>query len=278
MIILILALSYGVSAQEVGDRVNRFELRQSERSSIMSKIRGENKRSPSANKPNNRKKGPKKVFKKGNLGADLRRKKPKRAISTKQALVINAIPVNPTALEIGDQFECLISQDIIGYVGSLSPVSAEVLSGPYKGSKFIGNATMDSQTKKVIVAFNKLVLSSQKSVLTLAASLQDTDGALGVKGAHSSRYWSYFFTAVLSRAAQGYASSQVDQSRNFFGDFVPQPTTKNAAKVAAAEAAAQTAQILEDEVRNRPEYTTVKGPLLTRVFITKTPTLRRSIK
>lgn len=172
------------------------------------------------------------------------------------------IPVN-----IGDLYECRIYQDIIGYVGSVSPVRAEIIEGPLKGHIFIGNATMDPKTKNILVEFHKIRSQDGRSIVNTTATVHSSSGALGLEGSTSSHYWRYFFASVLSAAAQGYSEATVQRQRDFFGQFQNTPTTDSAGKIGVAEGFSQTADLMAENMKSAPEFTTVKGPIRTKVFI-----------
>lgn len=181
--------------------------------------------------------------------------------------------LNRSGMKIGDIFECIISQDIVGYVGAISPIRAEVLSGPHKGSLFLGNATLDPQTKNILIQFSHIRNDKANKIHELKATIHSVTGRLGLKGTHRSNYWQYFFATLLARGAEGYATALVDQKRNVFGDYQRVPSPDAAGKVALAEAASSTADILQEKMRTLPEYTTVQGPIKTKVFIMETPKL-----
>lgn len=181
--------------------------------------------------------------------------------------------VNRSGMKIGDIFECLISQDIVGYVGAISPIKAEILSGPHKGSIFLGNATLDPQTKNIFIQFSHIRDDKNNRIHELKATVHSVTGQLGLKGTHHSNYWQYFFANLLARGAEGYANAVIDQRRNIFGTYQRVPSPDTAGKVAVAEAASGTADLLQEKMRTLPEYTTVEGPVETKIFIMETPKL-----
>jgi hypothetical protein len=176
-------------------------------------------------------------------------------------------------MEVGDIFDCMISQDIKAYVGSVSPIKAEVLTGEKKGTIFVGNATMDPKTKDIVVEFNLARNFESRLKHKLKATLHSQSGQLGLKGTFHSKYWQYFFATVISRGAQGYAEATVERNRNVFGTYQEIPNPENAGKTAVAEAASGTTDLIADEMRNLPEFVTKKGPIRTKIFITETPKL-----
>ena len=211
----------------------------------------------------------------GNLPQKLIRGKISRpSLSTDNAIIFPKLAkLNKTTFDVGDIFDCLITQDIKAYVGSISPIKAEVMSGPQKGLIFIGNATMDPKTKDIIIEFNTVRNISQNTKHSLKATLHSSSGELGLKGTFHSKYWQYFFATVLSRTAEGYAQASVERDRNIFGIYQEKPSPRNSGKSAVAEAAASTANLVSSRMKSLPEFVTKKGPIKTKVFITATPTL-----
>ena len=217
----------------------------------------------------------KKFVPKGNLPPILIRKNMGVA-STKRKNPIQFVelsPVNKSGMDVGDVFDCMINQDIKAYVGSVSPVRAEILSGDMKGMVFIGNATLDPKMRNIVVQFDTLRDLENNVKHKLKATLQNNRGGLGLKGTMHSHYWQYFFATVMSRAAEGYAQASVQRDRNLFGNYQEVPSTENAGKTAVAEAASSTANLISDRMKNSPEYMITKGPIRTKIFIMDTPKL-----
>lgn len=206
----------------------------------------------------------------GNLTKALLRSSSQASEDLSKVVITSKFGANYLRINLGDVLECVISQDILAYAGSLSPVRAEVIKGELKGGHFVGNATLDIKTKNVIVEFNSFV-SRAKEIHILKASLQSVKGELGLKGSHESYYWSYFFASVMAKAAEGYANAQVSRDRNILGQYVQTPGEANAGKVAVSEGASQTANMLSDQMKQAPEWTKVEGPILAKIFIIESP-------
>lgn len=210
----------------------------------------------------------------GNLPQYLVRGKPVGNIDTKNAIIYPTLgSLNTSGIEEGDTFECIIEQDIKAYVGSKSPVKAEIVNGPHKGKIFIGNATMDQKTKNVLVWFSTLRDLDQNTKHEVLASIHNPSGELGLVGTHHSHYWRYFFATIMSRAAEGYAQASVERNQNVWGNFQQVPNHKNAGKIAVAEAASSTTDVIDQRMKQIPEYTLKKGPIRARIFITQKPIL-----
>lgn len=218
---------------------------------------------------------PKKTRIRGNLPPILVRKRTSSSsIGVNKAIIYPTLaPINRSGIDVGDIFDCIIKQDIKAYVGSKSPIKAEVLSGPHKGLVFVGNAVMDDKTKNILIWFDLMREPYQGRKHKVMASIHSSTGEVGLVGTHHSRYWQHFFATVMSRAAEGYAQASVDRNQNIFGNFQQVPSVENAGKVAVAEAASGTADLVAQNMRSSPEFVTKKGPIRTKIFITETPKL-----
>ena len=219
----------------------------------------------------------KKIFKRprsGNLPAILVRRSSHSSGNEKNPIRYPELKgLNRSKMKMGDIFDCIIAQDIVGYVGAASPVRAKVLSGPFKNRVFIGNATLDPNTKNVLVEFSHMRDDENRNIHKVKATVHSVTGALGLKGTHHSNYWKYFVATILSKTAEGYADSFVERERNFFGGYQAVPNPQNAEKKAVAGAAASTANMLKDRMKAMPEYTTIRGPIRTKVFLMENPKL-----
>ena len=218
----------------------------------------------------------KKPRQRGNLPPILIRKsRVAKSIRTPEKAIIfpKLAGINKSGIDIGDVFDCIIEQDIKAYVDSKSPIRARITSGEHEGSIFIGNAVMDPKTKNVLIWFDHLRNLDTGVKHKLLASIHSVTGEVGLVGTHHSRYWSHFFAMLLSRGAEGYAQASVERNQNIFGNYQQIPNQNNAGKVAVAEAASGTADLVAEKMRNLPEYVTKRGPIKTKVFITKTPSL-----
>jgi len=211
----------------------------------------------------------------GNLPLELvRRRSSNAAIDPSEAIKYPELgPINRSGMDVGDVFDCIIEQDIKAYSGSKAPVRARILSGPKKGRIFVGNAVMDPNTKNILVWFDLVRNLESGRKHKLLASIHSSGGEVGLVGTHHSKYWSHFFATVLARAAEGYAQASVERNQNLFGNFQQVPNQENAGKVAVASAASETANVVSREIKNLPEYASIRGPIRAQVFITEKPTL-----
>lgn len=208
-----------------------------------------------------------------NLSSEIIRGQSVAVDEPKKVVFISKFGSNPTTINIGDIFDCLIPQDILGYVGSVSPIRAEITEGEYKGYAFIGNATMDQKTKSIVIEFHKLISKHKTDVFDVKATVHSVTGELGLVGTYNSHYWSYFFAAVLARGAQGYAEGIVQRDRNILGQYINVPNNDNSGRIAVAQAGQQTAELMAEQMKQAPEFTTAKGPILTKIFVMEAPKL-----
>ena len=171
----------------------------------------------------------------------------------------------------GDIVVARITQDLLGYEGSLSPVRAIVTGGPFKGGYFVGNATMDPKTKDVVVKFDYLRTAENDQEYKIEAYVHSTSGRVGIVGEFESHYWRYFFADLLAGAVGGYAEASKQREQGLYGINQPAVTPDNAVKGAVAGAAQATANLMAEKAKSAPEYTLAKGPHDIQLFIVKGP-------
>lgn len=90
----------------------------------------------------------------GNLPSYARRTSPVEEYDVPTIIPKNADFNNHIEARPGDTLKAVISQNIVAYPGSKSPVTGRILEGKFKGALILGDATMDE--------FLKLVESKEK--------------------------------------------------------------------------------------------------------------------
>lgn len=174
-------------------------------------------------------------------------------------------------LNRGDVIEAVITDDIIGYNKSLSPVTALITEGKFKNGILVGNATLDPNTKAVLVGFDSIRPPKSTKNFRIMGQAQDLSGKLGIEGEYNSQFWNYYWGVFFSRMASGFASASMDRNKNIYGTYEVKPNLGNAVKNAQAEAATSSAEMLEDRAKSAPEYTKVTGPTFVKVTIVTEP-------
>lgn len=171
-------------------------------------------------------------------------------------------------LQPGDVIEATILESAIAFSESKAPIRALIKSGPLKKSILLGEASLERNSKRILITFSKFRRPSEDTVYQVSASGLDKDGVLGVEGELHSGEATYFGAEFLAAGAAGYADSTVDRSQNALGNYVEAPTFSNATKKALASALTRTADRFSEKLKMVPEYAVLKGPIDIKVIIT----------
>lgn len=170
-------------------------------------------------------------------------------------------------ISTGDLLIATIPEGLLAYQGSKSPVRALITKGPLKGGALTGEATLEKNSKRIVITFKNLRPPKDQDIYELQAHAVDGQGLLGVAGEyHSDESW-FFAGELIAAGASGLADTQISRDQNQFGNYVPEPTMGNAAKKAGATAAARTADHFAEKIKSAPEYSTLAGPIQIRVLI-----------
>lgn len=170
-------------------------------------------------------------------------------------------------ISTGDLLIATIPEGLLAYQGSKSPVRALITKGPLKGGALTGEATLEKNSKRIVITFKNLRPPKDQDIYELQAHAVDDQGLLGVKGDyHSDEPW-FFAGEFLAAGASGLMESQVERDQNQYGNSVQQPGIENATKKAGATAASRTADHFAEKIKSAPEYSTLAGPIQIRVLV-----------
>lgn len=170
-------------------------------------------------------------------------------------------------ISTGDLLIATIPEGLLAYQGSKSPVRALITKGPLKGGALTGEATLEKNSKRIVITFKNLRPPKDQDIYELQAHAVDYQGLLGVKGDyHSDEPW-FFAGEFLAAGAAGLMESQVEREQNQYGNFVQHPGIENATKKAGATAASRTADHFSEKIKSAPEYSTLAGPIQIRVLV-----------
>lgn len=173
-----------------------------------------------------------------------------------------------TGLKPGDILEAEIRESAFAFPDSKAPVRAVVASGVLKDSLLLGEATLEKNSKRILISFNRFRKANDPLVFNLAASALDSKGILGLVGEYQSSESKLFSAEFLAAGAAGYADSTVDRTQNLIGNTVEQPTASNFAKKALASALSKTSSSISEKLKNAPEFSILEGPVQIKILIT----------
>lgn len=189
------------------------------------------------------------------------------------AVVLPAKPqvVNLATIKLGEVIEAEVPEGIIAFPSANTPVRAIVRNGKLKGTVFLGEASLERNSKRITLEFKRLRLASSGSVFNLVASGLDESGILGLEGKYVSGEQKYFGAEFLSALAAGYADASIERTTNAYGQIQDAPTLDTMSKKAASAAMSKTAERFAEKVRSAPEYSVLEGPTRIRLLITEQP-------
>ncbi len=181
---------------------------------------------------------------------------------------------NPDIL-IGDVINAEITESLIAFADSKAPIRAIIKNGKLKNSILVGEATLEKNSKRILIEFKKVTTTNSKQTWSLTASALDEKGILGLEGKLISSEDKYFAAEFLAAAASGYADSTVERNQNNQGNYIEKPGTDTYAKKALTSALSKTADRFGEKLKSVPEYAILEGPFNIQVLITEEPKLNQ---
>ncbi len=181
---------------------------------------------------------------------------------------------NPDIL-IGDVIKAEITESLIAFSESKAPIRAIVRQGKLKGSVLLGEATLEKNSKRILIEFKKVTAIHSNQTWSLQASALDEKGILGIEGKLISGEEKYFAAEFLAAAAAGFADSTIERNQNQQGNYVEKPGTDTYAKKALTSALSKTADRFGEKLKSVPEYSVLEGPFDIQVLITEEPKLNQ---
>lgn len=173
----------------------------------------------------------------------------------------------------GEVIRAEIKESIIAFNDVKAPVRAIIKSGKLKGSILIGEATLEKNSKRILVDFKKLRTSANNQNYELLGYGLDSKGILGLEGILVSGEDKYFAAEFLSSAAAGAVDASIERNQNSIGNYVEQPSADTIAKKALVSALSSTTNHFSEKLKKAPEYSVLEGTFEIQVLITEQPTL-----
>lgn len=173
-------------------------------------------------------------------------------------VVKNARPL-PPGLRAGDMLKALITQSIKASPSVPTPVRAQALSGPSKGSYFLGEAKFDPELKRVLLTFNTFRDSSNETYSVHAVGLSPS-GEVGLEGEHHTDSGRFFLAELAVAGTAAITDSTITRNPTSRGTWVEEPSLANTAKHGAVAALTKTTERMAEKVRSAPEYTYIPAP------------------
>lgn len=187
-------------------------------------------------------------------------------------LPLNKMGLKFSAIKSGDLIQATIQESVFAFQDSKSPVRALITSGELKGSIFIGEASLEKNSKRIQIEFKKFRDPAAKDIFSLQASAMDNKGILGVVGNLVSNEGKYFAAEVISAGAAGYADSTISRTQNLLGSTSEVPSEDTFAKKALTAALSKTADRFSEKLKQAPEYSILEGPVPIQILVIEQPT------
>ena len=179
-----------------------------------------------------------------------------------------------SGLPLGAVVDAEILESIVAFTDSKVPVRAVVRSGLLKDTIFLGEATLERNSKRIMIEFRKLRGAQKNDVYSTIANAMDATGLLGLEGEHNSGEAKYFGAEFLAAGAAGYADASVERNQNALGQVIETASVANATKKAFSNALMRTADRFAEKIRTAPEYAIARGPLRIQILIQEQPKLQ----
>lgn len=176
-------------------------------------------------------------------------------------------------LNAGEVIIAEIKESLIAFNDAKAPVRAIIKNGNLKDSILIGEATLEKNSKRILIDFKKLRTVYGNQIFDVTGFALDQKGILGLEGKLISGEDKYFAADFLSAAATGVADASIDRSQNAYGNYVEKPSTDTLAKKALVGALSTTTNHFSEKLKKAPEYSILEGTIEIQILITEQPTL-----
>lgn len=173
----------------------------------------------------------------------------------------------------GEVIVAEVKESLIAFNDAKAPVRAIIKSGKLKDSILIGEATLEKNSKRILIDFKKLRTGFGNQNYEITGYALDKKGILGLEGNLISGEDKYFAAEFLSAAAAGVADASIDRNQNVYGNYVEKPTTDTLAKKALVGALSTTTNHFSEKLKKAPEYSILEGTFEIQILITEQPTL-----
>lgn len=186
------------------------------------------------------------------------------------------LPSQPVARSIdtllpGTIERAQISTSVQAFGNSKVSVQAKVTDRNERDILLLGNASLEPNSKRITIEFEKAIVSGTDEVFELKAHALDMSGTLGLKGDYVSGEAKYFTAEFLASAAAGFADASISRSTNVLGNQTEERSLDTSSKKAFGSALSRTADRFSEKVRAAPEYSILEGPTTIQVLIIEQP-------
>ena len=165
----------------------------------------------------------------------------------------------------GDTAKIEIPHSIIAFSDEKAPVVGIVKSGPLTGAKLFGNSSLEKNSKRIFIEFERVSFSG--STYELKASAITELGTQGFTGEYYSQESKYFAGDFLSSFVAAYFDAQVPRTTNAYGQIQDDRSVDSAFKKGLAAGAMSSAERFREKLKKAPEFSEIAGPIRASVLI-----------
>lgn len=171
----------------------------------------------------------------------------------------------------GSKIKVVIRQNIKASPNMPTPVVGEIIAGQYKGATVYGEATLESDLKRVVLKFTGLSGGGLTSSYAIQGRGLDPQGRLGIEGNYHAEDWKYGIASLFSTGAAIAVDSQVERNPTIVGGYAESPSASNAVKKGVAGSLGKVADRLMERAGSVPGYTEIEGPIFTTLILEAPP-------
>lgn len=205
----------------------------------------------------------------GNLPAFYQSRRFSQMEESPIVLPTNRQSVLNSNLLLGEVVRAEIKESLIAFSEAKAPIRAVIQSGKLKHSILVGEATLEKNSKRILIEFRNLQTLNSNQLWSLKASALDREGILGINGNLVSGEGKYFAAEFLSSLVAGYTDATISREQNALGNYVEKPGTDTFSKKALSSALSRTTDRFAEKLKVAPEYSVLEGPFEIQVLITE---------
>jgi len=176
-------------------------------------------------------------------------------------------------IKSGDLISATIEESAFAFLDSKTPIRALITTGTLKGSILLGEASLEKNSKRIVIDFKKYRSPNSQELYSIQASVMDYKGILGLEGKLVSNEDKFFLAEFLAAGAAGYADATISRDQNVFGNSIEARNEDTFAKKAIVSALSKTADRYADKIKQSPEFSILQGPIQIQVLVIDQPKL-----
>lgn len=172
-------------------------------------------------------------------------------------------------LRLGEVYEADLKESIIAFAEGKTTIRAILKKGIYKGAVLIGEATLEKNSKRIVIDFKKARFQDSDDSVFVQGIALDSTGLLGLEGKLVSNEAKYMTAEIAAAAAAGAADATINRSQTAFGNYQEQPGSDTIVKKTLVSALTQSATRASEKLRKVDEYVEINAPITIKVLITE---------